>query len=180
MQRKWSTLSRLGLFLVLVAGTVLGLQLLNWLPLALQGGGLRRYNSVEDVQRSLGLKQLYLPSYFPETMQWPPSEILGQLRPYRLVLIHFQERGSGRVILAICQAKQEVEEVPPLRLEPSRIRGEQSLELKGHKAVLELGVDAAGNSCNRLSWVENGFRLTVVARESRDELLRIAESMASD
>lgn len=91
------------LFGVALLSLVLTLLIFNWVPFAIQEKGIRRFQSVEQAQKELSLKQLYLPSYYPDQLQWPPAEVYAQSKPYPLVLIHATLKETGAIVLAIRQ-----------------------------------------------------------------------------
>lgn len=165
------------LFILTLAVTVLLLALLNWIPSFIQPESIRKYGSLEDVQKALHTVKIYLPAYFPERLQWPPSEIYAQNKPYTLVLMHVKERQRDHIVLGIRQVDARSARAIRLRIEPTRITQQEMIAIKGRPAVLSLASCADGSVCNMVAWREGNYRLTVVARDSARELIRIAESM---
>ena len=157
--------------------TILALTLLNWIPLVVRSEGFRKYASLEEVQKDLHLRKVYLPSYFPDRLQWPPFEIYAQSKPFTMILMHVKERQKNRIVLAMRQVDAHVSSPMKLRLEPTQIAKQEQVTIKGREAVLSRASCADGTVCNTLAWQEEGYILTLVARDSVQELIRIAESM---
>jgi hypothetical protein len=180
MTSKMANVKMLCLFVLMLSATILVLLLLNWIPLAVRNDGIRKYASVEEVQKKLHLRKVYLPSYFPDYLQWPPFEIYAQSKPFTLLLMHVKEREKNRIVLAMRQVDARVSSPMRLRIEPTQINKQEQVTLKGHPAVLSWASCDDGTVCNTLAWQEDGYTLTLVARESVAELIRIAESMLAE
>lgn len=170
-------------FLAFAAGLavlVVALKALNWLPLAAQKDLLRRYGDIEEMRAELGIRRVLVPSYFPEELRWPPTVILAQGKPFPAVIMEFERSGEGKagggVALVIAQAASD-DFSPGGTLEITRIREKAAYPLGGRDAVLEVGSDAQGEPCSRISWREKEFRVTVVARSTPFELIKVARSM---
>src|SRR3990172_8810751 len=101
------------LFVIMVLATVVVLRLLSWVPMTIKDEGMRRYRSIEDVKTTLKIRKVFLPSYFPQHLKWPPSEIYAQAKPYTVALMHFNDQNTGEIVLAIRQADSR--EAKPLR-----------------------------------------------------------------
>lgn len=163
---------------MLVAAVIM-FKLLNWMPLSVGHEDVRRYKTIEDVKTSLKIKEVYLPSYFPQRLKWPASEIYAQISPFSLVLTDFRDRERGDIVLAIRQA--DVRDPAPLktRIEPERIKRRESIVIKGRPAQLSIAVCPGGRACASVTWEEKGYIFNIVLRDSKEELLKIAESMIS-
>jgi len=168
------------LFCIMVLFAAGILRLLDWLPLVIQDESLRRYASVEDVQRELKIGKILLPSYFPQYLSWPPSEIFAQEKPFPLVLLYFKDLNTGDVVLAIRQSDSKDPAPVPLRIEPKKIASRRNIVVKGRNAELSVAACEDGRTCNAVSWREEGYTITIVARDSIQELLRIASSMLTE
>lgn len=158
---------------------VIALKTLNWLPLVAQKDLLRRYGDFEEMRSELGIRQLLVPSYFPEDFRWPPTGIIAQGKPYPAVILEFGRTGKGKnreIGLVIFQAAAD-DFSPGGTLGISRTLEKTAYPLKGRDAVLEVGTGAGGESCARISWREKEFRVTVLARSTPFEVIRVAESM---
>ena len=59
----------------------------------------------------------------------------------------------------------------------SRIKEQATYPLKGRSAILEVGSGVKGEPCSRISWREKDVRITVLARLTPFELMKVAESM---
>lgn len=163
-------------FALLVAALVAALKFANWLPTFIQKDTMRRYASVEEVRRQLNFRDLYVPSYFPETIGWPPSEILAQGRPYKAVVLEFSRSGGHGVDLMITQAASDKFAVDG-KMELSDIREKITYDLDGTEALLEVGSCAEDGQCSRISWKKDGYYFRIVLRAAPFDLVSIAHSM---
>src|SRR5512139_4124018 len=158
-------------FLAFAAGLavlVIALKTLNWLPLVAQKDLLRRYGDFEEMRSELCIRQVLVPSYFPEDFRWPPTGTIAQGKPYPAVILEFGRSGEGKnreIGLVIIQVTAD-DFSPGGTLEISRILEKVSYPLKGRNAVLEVGTGAGGEPCTRISWREKEFRITVLARST--------------
>lgn len=163
-------------FVLTVAAVLVTLRVLNWLPLVLQKETLRTYDSIEDVGAKLIMKELLVPSYFPESIAWPPERILAQSAPYPAVMMVFDRAGEQDALII----SQAASDAFPGRLSmPSlQIVEKVPYDLQGRKALLEVGSCETQEPCSRISWTEGGSLHIVLSMKSPPfELIRIAESM---
>jgi len=169
-------------FLAFAAGLailVIALKALNWFPLVAQKDLMRRYGDFEEMRTALGIRQVFVPSYFPEDFRWPPTGILAQGKPYPAVIMEFErsrEGKTGEVGMMIYQATEDgFSPGGPLAI--SRIRERATYPLKGRSAILEVGTGVNGDPWARISWREKDVRITLLARVTPFELMKVAESM---
>lgn len=158
---------------------VIALKALNWIPLIAQKDLMRRYGDFEEMRTSLGIREIFVPSYFPEEFRWPPSGILAQRKPYPAVIMEFEWGGEGTIrevgMMIYQAARDDFSPGGPLKI--SRIREQATYPLKGRSAILEVGSGVKGEPCSRISWREKQVRITVLARLAPVELMKVAESM---
>lgn len=171
------TLGGMLIFGFMVAILVAALQLFNWVPSALQEGGLRRYASADEARSHLRLDALYQPVYYPPSVRWPPVLVAAQARPYRAVITEFARRdGDEEIVLVISQT--ELPHAPLADTVPlTDLREAVPYSFKGRPAVLEVGLCRRDERCSRITWNEGTYRLSLTMRSSPVELERIAESM---
>lgn len=163
-------------FVMTVVILVLSLKFLNYLPMAIQTDTIRRYRSIDEVRSRLNIRDIYVPSYFPQGLVWPPSEILAQERPFAAVIMEFNsEEGEGTVLMISQSASEHFK--PDERIRLQRIKDKVSYPLRGRVMMLEAGVCTTGEPCSRVSWTEEGCTITVTAKSEPPELVKIAESM---
>jgi hypothetical protein len=164
-------------FLLTVAAVILFLMLLNWLPLTLQKDTMRRYASVDEARSKLNLKGIYVPSYFPQNITWPPSEILAQNRPYPAVLMVFH-RADKKEEVALVISQTSAEFFPgDAFITFDKITEAVPFHFKSRQALLEVGTCNKGGPCSRISWSEGGYHIVLAMKSPPFELIRIAESM---
>ncbi len=166
------------LFGVMVVAVAVSLNLLNWVPTVFQKDGVRKYKTIEAAKSELKLDDLLLPSYFPQYLIWPPSEILGRRRPTKMVLMHFINYEKKDTVLSVMQAETADPHPVRSRIEPVKTRKREAVLIKGRRGELSLGLCAGGEPCNSVTWEsDDGYTFTIIAKDSVEELLKIAESM---
>jgi hypothetical protein len=172
------TFGGMAVFAVMIVILIGILQLVNWVPSAIQEGAYRRYRSVDEVRSHLKIDPIYQPVYYPRSVRWPPSLVAAQTRPYPAVIMEFLYRDREETVLTITQTA-----IPhaPLaeKLLLRSVRARTSFQLKGRPAMLESGLCRNDESCSRLTWDDGAFHLSLVMMESPVELVRMAESMVT-
>lgn len=163
-------------FVLAVAAVVLSLKILDWLPGLFQKDMMSRYGTLEEVEAKLNLRNLHVPSYFPQTIMWPPADILAQAKPYPAVVMIFNAAGKREVALVISQAASDSFAAPPL-IPLEQITRTVTYDMKGKTARLEVGACKDNVPCSRISWTDAGDRITLAMKAPPFELVRIAESM---
>jgi hypothetical protein len=162
--------------LLTIAAVLIVLKTLNWLPMMLQKDMMRRFDSVDEVRSKLNFRDFHVPSYFPQSIMWPPSEILAQAKPYPAVLMIFNDANTRGVALVISQAASDSFSANTL-IPFVQITRKVPYDLKNRKAFLEVGMCKNDEPCSRLSWIENNYRIVLTMKSHPFELIRIAESM---
>jgi hypothetical protein len=159
-----------------VVAIVAALKILNWFPLAVQQNMLREYSGIEQVKSALQIQDIYVPSYFPESISWPPSKILAQERPFPALLMEFTSTGTGQIVLVLSQSKGG-----PIRsdrsLEPASVRESVPFVLHGVQALLTVGECKDRDVCSVITWDENGYTISASMKAAPFQLTKIAESM---
>jgi hypothetical protein len=176
LNRSKSRLKGLMMFAAMAGVLVIALVVLNWLPTAFQKETIRLYRSMDEVRVDLDIKDIYVPSYFPQSFGWPPSRILAQGKPFHAVLMEFADLGDGSVGLVITQTASG-ELLVKKKIEIAEVKETIPYKLKGRDAVLVVGSCGNDIPCSRISWSEGRFNIDVVARTTPFELITIAESM---
>lgn len=168
------------IFGAMVVAVTVVLNVLNWVPTIFQREGVRKYKTVEDAKVELKLSKIFLPSYFPQYLTWPPSEIYGRRKPAKMVLMHFISYDRKDVVLSVMQAESRDPHPLKSRIEPIKIRKREEILIKGRRGELSLALCAGGEPCNSVTWESEGYTFTIIAKDSVEELLKIAESMISE
>jgi hypothetical protein len=163
-------------FAVTLAVVVGLLKVLNWVPGALEPGLMARYPSIEAAASRLGIRQINVPAYFPESLRWPPAGILAQSKPYQAVVMEFARAGDGQIVLVISQAASPNFE-PDVAIRFDTISETIPLDLGGRKARLEAGACGDRSACSRIQWDEGKVRIVLTMKAPAVELVRIAQSM---
>lgn len=168
--------NRLGSFAIGVLILVGATMAVNRLPVLIQGDLLRQYDSFDAVSTGLPTLPIYVPSYYPQDLRWPPSRILAQGRPFPAVLMEFQGRQSRRTVLVISQSARGAFSADD-KVRIVKVKEKTAYLLKGRDARLEVGVCGDGATCSRIAWTEGAYRIDVTGKSAPLELIRVAESM---
>ncbi len=173
MMKKTTAFLSFGLAIVVL---VILLAVMNWVPMAFQKDTLRRYSSIDEVKAALNLRDIYVPSYFPQHIVWPPSEILAQGRPFPAVVMEFKDAGSGEIILVLSQSQGGP--VPSRSaIDLTDIKETVPFVMKGRNAVLIVGACAKNEPCSKITWTEGPSTVTALMKAEPFELTKIANSM---
>ena len=163
-------------FAVTIAILIAVLTVTNWLPTMLQEGMMKKYRSIEEVKSKLKVRDIYVPSYFPQSVKWPPSRILAQSRPHFALLMEFSLGETSDVSLVISQVAGNGP-IPEEKLSLVQVKEKANYSLKGRTALLEVGACKNDLPCSRISWNEGEYRLTLVMKAPPFDLIKIADSM---
>lgn len=163
-------------FVIMIITIILVLKIINWIPVALQKGLIRKYSTLDDVKSKLSIKEVYIPSYFTENFSWPPSEILAQSKPFQAVAMEFRHARNKEVALVITQASVEWFN-PDRKITISQIKERVDYNLKGRNAVLEIGFCKKNEPCSRMSWKEGNYYVNVLMKAEPIDLIKISESI---
>lgn len=155
---------------------VLGLKFFNWLPLMVQTGSMREYKDVEEVKGALQITTIFIPSYFPQHLGWPPSKILAQGKPFPAVIMEFDKMAGKDTMLLISQSTSE-DFLPEEKIKIIKVKESVFYPVKGRDALLRVGVCQRDEPCSGISWKEGEYRIHVLAKSTPFELIKIAESM---
>jgi hypothetical protein len=163
-------------FAIVIAFLVVTLKVMNSLPKAIQPDSMRRYQSIEQVRSRLNIKDVYVPSYFPQGLIWPPSEILAQNKPFTAVIMEFKNAEKKDTALIISQSVS-ANFKPDEKIRMQRLKEKVGYPLRGRDMILEAGVCSNEEPCSRITWLEGRYTITVTAKSDPPELIKIAESM---
>jgi len=153
------------------------LMLLNRLPRSMGNDATRTFASIEEARRELGIRNVPVAAYFPQSIAWPPARILAQSRPFPAVLMEFHRAGSKDVALVIVQAKDE-SFARNSSFEMLRVTEQVPHTIKGRDAVLTVGACKNEQPCSSISWNDGDSRVTVEMKSTPFELIKIAEGIA--
>jgi hypothetical protein len=162
--------------LLVVAGAVTMLRVADVLPGVALGAprGVRRFDTVVDLERASG-RRMPVPTYYPSTVQWPPSE--QRIYPDGSAAIWCRARSEGAPWLIIATAPARASVVAPQVLPRSAElqRGEGALG--SQPVVLTRVRDADGAVWQQVQWRGPEEIVLVRYRGTLEELMKIAGSM---
>jgi hypothetical protein len=164
------------LFSSVIVALMAFLWFFNWLPFYIEEGIVRRYSSIEEVKAKLKLKEVFVPSFFPQQYAWPPYEIIAQTKPFTSVIMKFRNINGKPNALVICQFTATAS-VPDCFPRMIQIRESTSYKMKGRPAILEVGVCGHNEVCSRTTWREGRYRIAVAIDAPPLDLVKISESM---
>ena len=164
------------LFAAAVAVLLGGLKIMGRLPLLAQRDLLRQYESVEAAKAELSIRQIYVPSYFPQNLSWPPSTVLAQGKPFPALIMEFGQAEGASAGLVVSQSLSETFRTDG-KIRIVQLKEKVRYPLKGRDSLLEVGTCGAGEPCSRVSWKEGDTHIVVMARSTPFELIQVAESM---
>ena len=165
------------LFAILVGALFMVLKFLNWVPMLLQKDTMRHYSNIQDIRIQLNMNEIYVPSYFPERLSWPPSEILAQSKPFPAVVMEFRDGKTHETILFVSQVSGVDRSVSEKKIEIVQIKERADYTLKGRKSLLVVGQCEDLKPCSQIAWQEGEFRIFIAMKSGPFDLIRIAESM---
>lgn len=168
---------RLVFFALTVLVMVLVLKLLNWIPASIQKEDMRKYQDIEDVRAQLKIPKIYTPTYFPDHIAWPPAEVFAQRRPFTMVVMHFRHKDERSLALSVYQVNISAKFEPQYNADLLYVKRESLVSIKGKEGKLVLAVCSGNEVCNRLSWENGSFRITLISDDEPESLIKIAESM---
>ncbi|HTZ17360.1 MAG TPA: hypothetical protein VMB78_02870 [Dissulfurispiraceae bacterium] len=163
--------------LIAAAGVTILLFIINQLPSLMHKDYARQYVSIEDARKACGLDYVLVPAYFPEGMSWPASFIIAQKRPYKALVTEFRDKASGQTALIVVQTSLHGSELQLQRIKMSEVKQQNEYQLKGRKAILQVGTCNNGVSCSRMAWQDESGSYAILLMSTPFELIRIAESM---
>ena len=164
-------------FALMAMLTVAVISLLNRFVTSAGTGFAKKFDTVDDARRSIGARELLVPSYFPEGISWPPSLIIGQQRPFRAAVMEFASPATHDTILVIEQSELAAGDDKLLRISLDNIVEETAYSFKGRSSVLQVGSCGGHAPCSRITWLQDGEHHTVLLMSSPFELVKIADSM---
>lgn len=163
-------------FVITVVILIAALKIANYLPMALQKDTMREYKSIEEVKSKLNINDVYVPSYFPQQLVWPPSTVLAQDKPFLAIILEFNHAEKGDIALIISQSTS-ANFAPDEKIKILRINERVGYPFKGRNMTLEAGVCKGEEPCSRIIWDEGRYRINITARSTSPALMQIAESM---
>lgn len=173
MQKKmWGLLA----FAAAVAVLAVGLKFVNWMPSVAQPELLKKYKDLDEVKMVLNIRDVIIPSYFPQNLRWPPSSILAQGKPYPAVVMEFEQIGTKDTVLVISQSLSDRFRADD-KIRIAQLKEKVTYSLKGRNSVLEIGFCGKGEACSKISWKEGKYHVDVLSKSTPIELLKVAESM---
>lgn len=175
----WNRLLGLALFIIAIAVLIGFLKVLNWTPDLLQEGLPRTYASIEEVRSKLHIRDIIIPSYYPQGLQWPPARIIAQSKPYVMILMECTRQEDNNVSLIITQTL--LPHTPPkTAIDILQMNERVTFPFKGRTALFEVGLCGNDEQCGRLSWNEPLYHVAVVMLAPPSEIMKIAESMINE
>ena len=163
-------------FVLTIALLIAVLKVINWLPAAVEEGLMKKYGSIEDVRSKLKMREILVPSYFPQSFSWPPSVILAQTKPFQAIIMEFKHIENGDTAIIISQVASQ-DSIADNKLRMTQVRERVPYPLKGRKAALIVGTCKNDEQCSQISWDEGKYKMSIIMKSTPFDLIKIAESM---
>ena len=163
--------------LIVIAITAASLRVLDAVPRAITGlpRGVIRFNSLDDAVRRLG-SGLPTPSYLPDDLEWPPTDIV--VGAHASVAVRSRHRPDGETWLIIAGAPARATAIDPAVLPAVTVLQDTDMVVDdGRMMRIQRLHDSGGVLWHQASWREHARLLLVRSRGSLDDLLRIAQSV---
>ena len=168
-------LATLGLVMGATAGLLRGLDSLPGYLLG-EPRGVKRYRTLEEVERKLG-ERVLLPAYFPDTLRWPPAAIGLASGPPPSLTLTFTGREGGEKRLILSQALGGGGAASLRLLPPGLVLQTTAVSLGGIEAELSRIRGEDGAIWHNLTWRGEGRQVALRFRGPVEELLKMARSM---
>jgi len=161
---------------LLTLGVVL--RALDALPGLVSGerAGIVRFQSVEGAERALG-ERIYLPAFFPDTLNWPPASIRVFAGPPKAAAVAFSARDGRSTRLVLYQAPGAGESIPMALMPAGRVLHKTDVTMPDGSAVLFRLELPGGLIGNDLVWYRAEETLALRYVGPADELMLIARSL---
>ena len=164
-------------YLFLSIGSLLCfLILLNVLPLYINKNLLREYKNINELKNSLKIQNLPLPSYLPDSINWPPSKILGQSTPYLAIVLVLNSNIKNEPILYVGISESKIFKYPDIICSCNNSKS-FTTNINGHPAKLKAGFCDEIINCSEII-IDNGkYQIVLKSKMQLPILLRISESI---
>ncbi|MBF8257921.1 MAG: hypothetical protein HW377_295 [Actinobacteria bacterium] len=172
MKKLWGIFA----FASAVAVLIVAMKIVNWVPSLAQPDLLKKYRNLDEVKTGLNMRDIIIPSYFPQNLKWPPSTILAQGKPFQAVVMEFEQDVTKDTSLVISQSLSENFRADG-KIRLVQLKEKVNYSLKGRNVVLEVGFGSKGEMCSRVFWKEGKYWVHVMSKSPPMELLKVAESM---
>ncbi|MCX6544804.1 MAG: hypothetical protein NTV05_10380 [Acidobacteria bacterium] len=159
----------------LLAAAAFGLRVLDQLPGMAAGvdRGVRRVDSVVALERQLSHK-LPIPAYFPDTLMWPPHDLLIFEGTSASMSFRHRQRGDTWLIVGLAV---DARGIAPEILPPASSLQTENTVVRGVPARVDRLRDRDGVMWYQLTWQASGVALLARYRGTLDEIMLIANSM---
>ena len=163
---------------LVIGGAAAALRALDAVADSLRGEprGVKRYRSVEEVEKKVRA-QLWLPGYFPDSLQWPPAAITLSGGSSPTVALSFVGRKGDGPRLVISQTIGGGRPVPPGHPPPGQVLHTAVVRLNGSEGRLSRIVGEDEEIWHEVAWEQDGRLLVVRFRGPVEDLLWMARSM---
>jgi hypothetical protein len=166
-----STIELVGLLLVVA----MALRAVDELPGMAAGvvRGVRRVDSIAALERRVAHK-MAIPAYFPDTLEWPPYELL-EFGGTSASMAFRRQRTTDRwmiVAMAVDAVAVAAQLLPPA----TALQSEATI-VRDRPATVERLRDADGNLWYQVTWRSAGASRLVRYRGTLDEVMLIANSL---
>lgn len=171
----------LGGWTMVMLATVLVLGLLDAVPGHLSGKprGVMSVGTIDEAERQLGTR-LRLPSYFPDSLRWPPAAVEVYPGPPPAAALRYEGPSRSDLQLIVCQTLEPSESIPVKLLPPGLILESARTIVRTRPATLMRVQLDDGRLVHELSWDDAGRMMAMRFDGSVEQLMMVARSVSTD
>jgi hypothetical protein len=138
-------------------------------------GSFKEYNSLDEVKSITNITNIYLPTYFPSSIKWPPAKIYAQTQPVKAIVTEYVNK-NNEIVLEIFQIHHKKFNYKS-HINIKEILEESFLNIKNHKTKIYSGFCSDREYCSRIEIAIEKGQLTLIGKLQVQELLKIAKSI---
>ena len=140
--------------------------------------GVLRVKDIDAAERLLD-GHVLIPTFFPETLRWPPSAVRASDGPPRSVSLEFTGRDGKWTRLVVCQTLEAGDAFPTGLLAPGREWYSTPVTIAGEKTTLESVRVGSEGSFDQVTVHRKGRKVLLRYDGPADELVRMAATLRS-
>jgi hypothetical protein len=163
-------------FLLSIVSLLCFLLLLNVLPLYFDKALLREYANINELQISLKIQKLPIPTYLTENIKWPPSKILGQSTPYLAIILGFASAIDNETILYFSMSENKNFKYPNNIILQNNSKT-FSININNRPALIKAGLCEDNINCSEIIINDVKYQIVLKGKMQLPTLLRIAQSI---
>lgn len=135
------------------------------------------WSAIDQTRRVLPFHPI-LPIYYPDYLNWPPSDILTFGQPATCLVFHLQRPNVTTPVYAIRECPHTTTTTDaPTRLDLQAIHTHTTTTIHSREISLYYGTCLGGRQCINARWSSNDVDISVISTDGANALLRMVDSM---